>query len=318
MPKARVSSFSAEKAWLLERGYRLGKEIGRGSNGRVFSGVCLDSGAEVAVKMVKTVGMGQQDRRRLRREIQLLKGMHHDNLLDYVTAFENERHVFIVTELMKEDLFDRTSRTPLSEDEALKVARQVLCALKFLHSRGIAHRDIKLENIMLAEGDDLSVKLVDFGAALINQVDGVHSANRSDSGDGFGTTYYLPPEVVEERTYIPSVADTWAVGVVMYSAITGHFPFYGDSPEEAHDMIVHAQPRFREAEWELVSKETKEFVRLLLVKDKLVRPDASQALRILHEIAIDRADSSRYSRRKSNLLGGFLSRRGQRHIDSSS
>jgi len=306
-----------ELLWLEERGYKVGIPVASGSVGSVYRAIEKDTGMAVAIKAIKTKGMAAEDRLRLRREIQILRGIVHEHIVEYVTALETSTHVFIITELLKEDLFERTSRVPLNEDEALDMARMVLKALRICHHKGVAHRDVKLENIMLSSKNGFHVKLVDFGGAKVDLTNGVFDPVKQDPKDGFGTNFYLPPEVVQNKEYVPCLADTWSLGVVMYSAMTGHFPFFGDSTEDAHEMIKHSHPRFEEFQWSTVSNETKKFIQLLLAKDYEERPSASEALRLLDELEAHRKSTSILAgepanRRKKTIFVSFFGRKSQK------
>eukprot|EP00179_Madagascaria_erythrocladioides_P029015 CAMPEP_0198333438 /NCGR_PEP_ID=MMETSP1450-20131203/18955_1 /TAXON_ID=753684 ORGANISM="Madagascaria erythrocladiodes, Strain CCMP3234" /NCGR_SAMPLE_ID=MMETSP1450 /ASSEMBLY_ACC=CAM_ASM_001115 /LENGTH=359 /DNA_ID=CAMNT_0044037957 /DNA_START=681 /DNA_END=1760 /DNA_ORIENTATION=+ len=276
-----------EVSWLLEQGYRVCKEIAAGSNGTVFRAVAVATGTPVALKMVPVAKLSSNERMRLRREILTLKNVRHRGIVQFVEALESDSHVYIVTELMKEDLFERTTRRTLTEREAADVAKQILQTLRFLHRRGVYHRDIKLENIMVAESDDeknACVKLVDFGGVHISarHVPTDEDVTLQTNGkDGFGTTFYLPPEVVLQEDYKPAAVDVWGLGVVLYSAMTGHFPFYGSSNSMVYEMIVKREPTFEEPEWRTVSPHFKQFLRYLLRKDDTQRATVESALKAL-------------------------------------
>ena len=100
---------------------------------------------------------------------------------------------------------------------------QCLRALNYLNSKGVCHRDIKLENIMIFDNHSLqNIKLIDFG--LSRQINfQVGKININDEGKCSGTPYYVAPEVISRK--ITTASDLWSIGVVMYQCLTGHLPF---------------------------------------------------------------------------------------------
>ena len=102
----------------------------------------------------------------------------------------------------------------ISDPQLLNYTKQILQALNYLHSRGIAHRDLKLENIML--GEDNVVKIIDFG--ISTTTDSLHNTI-------CGTPVYMAPEIVIGKEYDPCKADIWSLGVIVYAMATNSFPF---------------------------------------------------------------------------------------------
>ena len=169
--------------------------------------------------------------KRVRNEVSLHRRLSHPNILSLQHYFEDDDRVYLVMELCSRgEVYSLLKRRReageeacLSEGEARAVLRDVVAGLRFLHSRGIIHRDLKLSNILLAE--DGQAKIADFGLAV--------SASTSNSTDDCerticGTPNYLAPEIVGKRRY-GRAADIWSLGCLLYSFLTGRPPF--DSPD---------------------------------------------------------------------------------------
>eukprot|EP00873_Tetraselmis_striata_P021742 jgi/Tetstr1/442006/TSEL_003156.t1 len=146
--------------------YTFGPVLGIGAHAAVRSAVDVHTGARVAVKVFFT---GKKSARATAlNEIALLQQLKHTSVIRFIEYFEEQQGIFLVTELVsgrdaETCLFDRGS---YAEEDCRTIARQLLRTLEYLHGRGIAHRDLKLSNVVLGENDCVSsLKLVDFGLA---------------------------------------------------------------------------------------------------------------------------------------------------------
>ena len=125
------------------------------------------------------------------------------------------------------DLFEFLSKREfkITEDRARTISHQITNALFYLHSYGIAHRDIKLENILMTKAsDDSQVKLIDFGLSKI-------LGPGESSQDPYGTLAYVAPEVLMQRPYSFYV-DSWSLGIIIYVMLSGLLPFDAPSNRE--------------------------------------------------------------------------------------
>ena len=129
----------------------------------------------------------------------------------------------------------------LGDEGAVEAAAQVLEGLAFAHARGIVHRDVKPSNVLLAEEEQVSVRLFDFGLALMADADTLTAV-----GDVPGTLAYISPERLHGQEAGPA-ADVWAVGVLLWEALAGHHPFWRTSPLETGEEIKTGAPSIREA-----------------------------------------------------------------------
>jgi len=148
--------------------------------------------------------------------------MNHDNIVKLIEAFETDSHVYLVMEDVSggslHSYLKEMINKQLEEEEARRIFKQIMIALKYCHSKCIAHRDIKLENILLDE--DKNVKLIDFGFSTC-------IPNHKKIRMFCGTPSYMAPQIVSKVEYAGPPADIWATGVLLYALLNGCFPFRG-------------------------------------------------------------------------------------------
>ena len=150
---------------------------------------------------------------------------------------ETPRHVYIAYEYVPGRTFREALRGgELDDGSAVEAAAQVLEALAHAHARGIVHRDVKPSNVLLAEGEGVSVRLLDFGLAQIQEAETLTA-----QGDVPGTLAYIAPERLpaQETT---EAADVWAVGVMLWEALAGRHPFWRSSLLETARAIEDGAP----------------------------------------------------------------------------
>ncbi|KAL8484297.1 hypothetical protein ACS0TY_026831 [Phlomoides rotata] len=144
-------------------------------------------------------------------------------------VYEDDDYIHLITDLCDGgDLFDRiTSGTRFSEPDVAAVLKQLMVAIAFCHRLGVAHRDIKPDNILFDSRGKL--KLADFGSAEMFEI--------SEMNDVVGTPYYVAPEVLMGRNYNEKV-DVWSAGVILYIMLAGVPPFYGEGPTETFEAVL--------------------------------------------------------------------------------
>jgi len=146
---------------------------------------------------------------------------------------------------------------------------QLFLALDYLHKRGIVHRDLKLENLLIKKPGSLDIKLADFGLSKVYTGDPLQTA--------CGTPYYVAPEILQGDGYDHKI-DTWAAGVLLYVLLSGRLPFSGDSDIELFRAILETELIWKKPQFDTVSVEAKDIIQKLITKDPKKRFDASQAL----------------------------------------
>jgi len=250
--------------------------IGKGQYGVVRECIHRTTRRILAVKSIDKSKIGRLDH--LRREIDLLTGIHHRGIMKMVDCYEDAEHVHIVSEKYAGgELFDRiventSPRGCLSERRAGAVVESLLEAVAYLHENGVVHRDIKPENILLESdnNDYAAVKLIDFGLSRH------HEEGEGPMTNPVGTAYYMSPELLEGE-YDKST-DLWSIGVVAYILLCGVPPFNGATDSEIHDATRRGRLRFRGNGWSYKSDEAMDFIQCLLMKDPQRRFTASEAL----------------------------------------
>lgn len=255
--------------------YTIGRLIGEGMNGQVRLAHDMLTDETVAIKMVPRLGR-ENETQFLAREVQIILSVNHPNIVNTIDVFVTRRRIHFVMEyLAGGELFDYIAEhTQFTETHAATVMCDLLNALSYLHSRGIAHRDVKLENLLCANSTwPLNVKLADFGFANY-----VNSANEPMLSSFVGTPYYIAPEMLRADPHGRPV-DIWAGGVVLYILLSGKFPFGGKNETEYYQRVLYKQVYFPFEEWSTVSAEAKDLVRGMLCKDPQKRLTADECLR---------------------------------------
>ncbi|KAH8352986.1 hypothetical protein KR084_007939 [Drosophila pseudotakahashii] len=202
--------------------YRFCGDIGRGNFSKVKLAVHQLTRDKVAIKVVDLdrAGLDAKALRMLSSEIATLECVHHPNILRLFEVVETLGRVYLVTEWIRGgELYNHiTQGGPLREIHAAPLLKQLLLAVKHMHSLGYVHRDIKAENVLLLSEDRL--KLADFGFStqLIN------GANQKL--DTFcGSPPYAAPELFSDDHYIGAPVDVWALGILLYFMVVGNMPF---------------------------------------------------------------------------------------------
>lgn len=254
--------------------YAIGRLIGEGMNGQVRLAHDMLTNETVAVKMVPRLGR-ENETQFLAREVQIILSISHPNIVNTVDIFVTRRRIHFVLEyLAGGELFDFIAENNhFTEVHAATVMTDLLNALSYLHSRGIAHRDVKLENLLCSNSSwPLDVKLADFGFANY-----VNSGNEPMLSSFVGTPYYIAPEMIRADPHGRPV-DIWASGVVMYILLSGKFPFGGKNEAEYYQRVLNKEAYFPTQEWTNVSEDAKDLVRGMLCKDPTKRLTADQCL----------------------------------------
>ena len=212
--------------------YTLGTELGSGAFGKVVLGKHILTNEPVAIKILDKMILSHtpDDYQSVRQEINILKSVKHKHIVQLYDVLQTPRHIFIIMEYCEgKDLLDYIlTKSKLSEEESLKYFHQLINALFYLHSQNIAHRDIKIDNMLLDRNRDL--KLVDFGLSTKYPDD-----NLLDQP--CGTVVYAAPEVLQGREYHGMLADVWSSGIVLYGMLSGYLPF-GDQDDEINRINI--------------------------------------------------------------------------------
>ncbi|XP_061944813.1 serine/threonine-protein kinase TIO isoform X2 [Populus nigra] len=201
--------------------YHVIELVGEGSFGKVYKGRRKYTGQTVAMKFIMKHGKSDKDIHNLRQEIEILRKLKHENIIEMLDSFESPQEFCVVTEFAQGELFEvLEDDKSLPEEQVQAIAKQLVRALHYLHSNRIIHRDMKPQNILIGAGS--VVKLCDFGFAR------AMSTNTVVLRSIKGTPLYMAPELVREQPYNHS-ADLWSLGVILYELFVGQPPFYTNS-----------------------------------------------------------------------------------------
>eukprot|EP00929_Paragymnodinium_shiwhaense_P113356 TRINITY_DN81633_c0_g1_i1.p1 TRINITY_DN81633_c0_g1~~TRINITY_DN81633_c0_g1_i1.p1 ORF type:complete len:630 (-),score=143.37 TRINITY_DN81633_c0_g1_i1:104-1993(-) len=212
-------------------------------------------------------------RKQLESEIEIFLSMDHPNIARLHDVYENDRIITMVMEHIEGgELFHRLQEAKrFPEQQAADTAYQMLLALNYIHSHGIMHGDIKLENFMFDWKDSDNLKLIDFGFSK----NFLASEEQALNSKLCGTIAYMAPEALDRN--FTSQCDQWSLGVVVFVMLCGYMPFTGDH-EEQIAKITEGKYVMKPARWDTVSDEAKDFVNSLLEMDRKTRLSAPQAL----------------------------------------
>jgi calcium-dependent protein kinase len=219
----------------------------------------------------------KQGLRALREEVFIMCQLDHPNIVRLEEVYESETDIYLIQELcLGGDLFDRLDEQPdfhYSEAKCARLVKQMLSSVRYLHSKNIIHRDLKLENFLFSSAaKDSELRMIDFGFSKhFTYIGEIHC-------ECVGTPYTVAPEVI--RANYDEKVDIWALGVITYLLLCGETPFGGVDGESmscVRNNILKGDVKFEPKElWEHVSDAGKEFVKRLLNPDANLRPTAKE------------------------------------------
>lgn len=224
----------APLAAALAQEFALEAELGRGGMGVVFRATDLMLDRSVALKVLPpSLGSDPEVRARFLREARTAGQLSHPHIVHIHRADERAGFAFFVMGLVEgENLAQRVrDRGPLAPADAVRHLREVAWALAYAHARGVIHRDVKPENIMIERGSNRAL-VTDFGIARVET-----AAHLTTEGHVVGTAHYMSPEQVNGGT-LDGRSDLYALGVVGYYLLSGRLPFEGMAPGAV--LVAHA------------------------------------------------------------------------------
>ena len=232
MPDPIAVSSDSELRSLVERAltanYELDRELGRGGMGIVYRARDRRLKRMVAIKVLPPeLGFRGEIKSRFLREAETAAQLSHPNIVPIYSVDEREGLVFFVMTCVDGDTLAKrlAEQGPLPAEEARRILREVADALAYAHARGVIHRDIKPDNILLGEGGRAMV--TDFGIARAIQ-EGADS-RLTATGVAIGTPAYMSPEQAAGDREIDGRSDLYSLGVVGYQMLTGQLPFQANS-----------------------------------------------------------------------------------------
>ncbi|ELR13467.1 protein kinase domain containing protein [Acanthamoeba castellanii str. Neff] len=240
------------------------KVLGRGSNASVYLGFSRHSPSKkVAVKIVEKKALSEEKRKELNQEIDILQSLQaHPSIIQLLDVYEDEARVFL--------------NRPLSAETIRVIFKQIVDAVEFCHNNKVAHRDLKIENVLVDE-HSLEVSLCDFGFATRFETD-------KPLTKWCGSPHTVAPEIILRQPYNPVAVDTWALGSILYALLCGSFPFQAKSFKEIFQRttvgMVHPFPNF-------VSQSARDLVTRILKTRPDKRPTTAEVQSHPFLLAVD-------------------------------
>lgn len=265
--------------------YELGRVLGHGTFGKVYLARNVETGKSVAMKVIgkeKVIKVGMVEQ--LKREISVMKKVKHPNIVELHEVMASKSKIYLAMELVRGgELFSKVSKGRLREDVARSYFSQLISAVDFCHSRGVYHRDLKLENLLLdnndnkntvpESGDGSSTSIDDDSNYILKVTDfGLSALSPSAASGGMlhttcGTPAYVAPEVIANKGYDGAKADIWSCGVILYVLLAGFLPFQDDNLMAMYRKIYKAS--FRCPPW--FSPEARRLVTKMLDPNPMTR-----------------------------------------------
>jgi len=310
---------------LVKQSYMFDKPLGSGASGEVYLVTHKKTKEKFACKIIKKDG-NMNDAESMATEIEIMKRVRHQHVVSLYEIFESSSCMWLILELVDGgDLnYFIGGHKHYSEKVIAHHFRQILSGLHYLHSQGVVHRDIKLDNVLVKGNHEYGeVKLADFGLSALVQMSNTgydrsaSSKRKSFNGlqEVWGTACYFAPELID-RNYGPQ-ADMWSAGCILFEMLSGEHPFDAEDDDDLYSLIQNAKYDMNTDAWNNVSEEAKALVRAILVTNPTTRLSASEALQSAfltnedhldvhnHEVSSTFATKETVEPKKKGLFSGW-------------
>ncbi|CAG9334258.1 unnamed protein product [Blepharisma stoltei] len=251
--------------------YTKGRFLGKGGFARVYEFINLDTKRIFAAKIVKKATLIKaRARQKLMSEIKIHSSLKHQNIVGFDHFFEDVNNVYLLLELCPNQTMSELlrRRKRITELEAQCYLLQIIAAMKYIHSKKVIHRDLKIGNLFINE--KMEIKLGDFGLACKLEYDGQKKKTIC------GTPNYIAPEVLEGKSGHSFEVDIWSLGVILYTLLIGKPPFETDDVHKTYRLIKMNAYSFPDGS--RISEQAKSLITRILKNDPERRPDLDEIL----------------------------------------
>ena len=256
--------------------YEVQKKIGEGAYEKIYKVKNKQSGDIRAMKQItktKITDMGK-----FQTEIKILSMLDHPNIVRLFEVIEDDKYYNLLEELCTGgELLTRAQNNQLKEKDIARIFNQIMSGVAYIHGMGIAHRDLKLENILFSsEKPSSPIKIIDFGFSVFLGKNNENSKDKETENEKktvykrlkskVGTLYYISPEIIKGN--YDEKCDIWACGVILYILLAGYPPFNGNTDKEVYNQITNIKLDFEKERWKNISKYAKELIKNMLTPAK--------------------------------------------------
>jgi len=218
--------------------YEIGEELGKGAYAVVKKIKNIITNEEYAVKIYEKEKLNSNSKKScVTKEIQILKRLNHKNIAKLIEVISNEKQILVIQELVEGISLREYYNNEIRHQKGISIHKenifrtifkQIFEAMDYVHKQGMAHRDIKLENILIKK--NYEIKIIDFGFGMYNPENKLQKFF-------CGTPNYMAPEIAEKKPYNGQLADMWSLGILVYKIFCADFPFKGKNEKELYKAI---------------------------------------------------------------------------------
>ena len=219
--------------------YEIIKKLKDGGYSKIYLAQSRYTGDNVCIKLIEKLPFQEnvEDLLLATRQIETLKILKHRNILSLLEIYESPNYISLITEYLPgKDLIEHLIiKKRFNEEEAQKIFFQLIDALYYMHKMNICHRDIRSEHILF--DNNKIPKIIGFSYSTFYN-------KKVKLKDSFGSLCYACPEIIEENSYDPELADVWSLGVVLYVMVCGYLPFSDENDEKNKNLIINGKIEF--------------------------------------------------------------------------
>jgi serine/threonine protein kinase len=218
--------------------YKIQETIGKGVFSSVYKAVHLPTRSNVALKVIDTTFLSQEQESSLLEEIYIHQSLYHPFIADFLDFFQFESNYIIVMEYVCNGNLSKYIRQKgkLDEKEARRIFMQLLLVLQYLHDvKNVVHRNLSIDNLLLDE--NYNIRLIDFGLSFYSK------NSYFDATIKWGSPFYVAPEIIHGQPY-SNKCENWSAGVILYCMVSGDLPFTDENHQQLYKQIIDNEPNY--------------------------------------------------------------------------